>query len=64
MRSEERVQLDIAKGQEQRWQGLITTNPRVPNLFLTMDPFSISTDEHVSLKFLMTKKLSKITKIH
>jgi len=36
----------------------------VPNLPLTMYPFSISTDEHVPLKFLMTKRLSKITKIH
>jgi len=38
--------------------------PEIPNLFLTMRPFSISTDEHVPLKFLMTKYLSKITKIH
>jgi len=36
----------------------------VPNLFLTTYPFSIWTDEYVSLNFLMTKKLSKITKIH
>jgi len=27
----------------------------VPNLSLTMYPFSIPTDEHVPLKFLMTK---------
>jgi len=26
-----------------------------PNLSLTMYPFSIPTDEHVTLKFLMTK---------
>jgi len=36
----------------------------VPNLFLTMYPFSISTDEYVPLNFLTTKRLSKITKIH
>jgi len=36
----------------------------VPNLSLTMYPFSILTDVHVSLKFLMTKMLSKIAKIH
>jgi len=29
-----------------------------------MYPVSISTDEHVPLKFLMRKRLSKITKIH
>jgi len=35
----------------------------VPNLSLTMYPFSISIDEHVYLqKFSMTKKLSKIKK--
>jgi len=34
----------------------------VPNLSLTMYPFSISTDERVPLKFLMTKKLSEISK--
>jgi len=27
----------------------------VPNLFLTMHPFSISKDEHVPLNFLVTK---------
>jgi len=32
----------------------------VPNLFLTMYPFSISTDEHVPLKFFMAKRLSEI----
>jgi len=36
----------------------------VPNLSLTMHPFSISTYGHVPLKFLMTKRLSKTTKIH
>jgi len=36
----------------------------VPNLFLTMCPFSISTDEYVPLNFLATKRLSIITKIH
>jgi len=35
----------------------------VSNLFLTMYPFSISTDEHVSLIFLIKKRLSKKTKI-
>jgi len=35
----------------------------VLNLSLTMYPFNISTDEHVLLKFLMKKGLSKITKI-
>jgi len=34
--------------------------PEVPNLSLTMLPFSISIDEHVPLKFLMTKRMSKI----
>jgi len=36
----------------------------VPNISLTMHPVSISTDEYVPLKFLVTKRLSKITKIH
>jgi len=35
----------------------------VPNLFLTMYPFSILTDEHVPLKLLITW-MGKITKIH
>jgi len=35
-----------------------------PNLSPTLHPFSISTDEHVPRKFLMTKEMSKITKIH
>jgi len=35
----------------------------VLNLSLSMYPLSISTDEHVSLKFPMAKRLSKITKI-
>jgi len=34
----------------------------VPDLFLTMYPFSILTNEHVPLKFLITKRLNKITK--
>jgi len=44
----------------------IQTYPRtgVPKLFLTMYPFSISTDEYVPLNFVMTKRLSEITKIH
>ena len=33
----------------------------VPNLSLTMYPFSISTDEHIPLKFLMTKKTGRNT---
>ena len=36
----------------------------VPNLSLTTHPFSISTDEHVPLKFLMIKRLNEIRKIH
>jgi len=36
----------------------------VPLLTLAMYPFSISTDEPVPLKFLMTKRLRKITKIY
>ena len=35
---------------------------RVPNLSLNMYPFSISIDEHVLIKFPMTKSLSKILK--
>jgi len=38
-------------------------SPGVPNLSLTMYPISISTDEHVPLKFLTTKTLRKIIKI-
>ena len=34
----------------------------IPNLSLTMYPFSISTDEQVPLKFLMTKRLSETKK--
>jgi len=34
----------------------------VPNLALNMHPFSISIDEHIPLKFPMTKNLSKILK--
>jgi len=36
----------------------------IPNISLTMYPFSISTDEQLPLKCLTTKRLSKITKIH
>jgi len=36
----------------------------VSKLSLTMYPGSISTDEHVPVKFLKTKKLNKIRKIH
>jgi len=36
----------------------------VPNLSLTIYPFSISTDEHVPLKCLVTKRISKRTKIN
>ena len=35
----------------------------IPKLSLAMYPFSISLHEHVSLKFLITKRLRKITKI-
>jgi len=34
----------------------------VPKLCLAMYPFSISIDKHVPLKFLITKRLRKITK--
>jgi len=40
----------------------VSSRSDVPNLSLTMYPFSISTDEHAPLKFLMTKKLSEISK--
>jgi len=36
----------------------------VIKLSLAMYPFSISTDEHVPLKFLMTKRLWKITRLY
>jgi len=36
----------------------------IRNLFLTMYPFSIAAYEYIFLNFLMTKRLSKITKIH
>ena len=36
----------------------------VIKLSLAMYPFSISIDEHVPLKFLMTKRLWKITRMH
>jgi len=35
-----------------------------PNLSLAVYPFSISADEHVPLKFVMTKRLSKIKEIY
>jgi len=35
----------------------------IPKLSLAMYPFSISLYEHVSLKFLMTKRMRKTTKI-
>jgi len=38
--------------------------PGVPGLSLSMHPFSISTDEHVPVKYLMTGRLSKMTNIH
>jgi len=34
----------------------------IPNLILTMYPFSIPTDEHIPLKFLMKGKLIEISK--
>jgi len=43
---------------------LIRKNSGVCNLFQTMYLFSISTDEHVPSKYLLKKRLSKITKIH
>jgi len=36
----------------------------IPKLSLAMYPFSISLYEHASLKFLMTKRMKKITKIY
>jgi len=36
----------------------------VIKLSLAMYPFSISIDEHVHLKFLMTKRLWKITRMY
>jgi len=36
----------------------------VSKLSLAMNPFSISIDEHVLLKFLVAKRLRKITKIY
>ena len=47
----------------QRRTILDRTRAGVPYLLLTMYPFSM-TNEHVPLKFLMTKGLNKITKIH
>jgi len=40
------------------------SRPVGPNLSLTISRFSISTDEHVRINTLATKRLSKITKIH
>ena len=42
----------------------VWTRSRVPKPSLIMYAFSISTDGHVPFTFLMTKRLSKITKIH
>jgi len=39
-------------------------NQGFPTFLWPCTPFTISTDEHVPQKFLMTKRLSKITKIH
>jgi len=39
-------------------------NQEFPNLFLTMYPFGMLTDPHVPRKLLVTKRLSKIIKIH
>jgi len=36
----------------------------VPNLSLNVYPFGISTDEHVPLKFPITKSLSEILKFY
>jgi len=36
----------------------------VANIRLTMYPFSISTDMHANLKFLVERRLSKTTKFH
>jgi len=36
----------------------------VVKLSLAMYPFSISIDEHIPLKFLMTKRLWKITRMY
>ena len=48
------------------YQGKIFPQARagVPNLSLTMYPYSSSAGELVPLKFLMTIRLGKITKIH
>jgi len=50
------------------WQNKIdwseTLTSGVPNLSLIMYLFNILTTEHVLQKFLMTKTLSKLTKIH
>ena len=51
-------------GEKQRNEIVDTSKAWVPNLFLTVTMYhsSISTDEHVPLKFLVTKRLSKIEK--
>jgi len=36
----------------------------LPNLSLKMYPLNSLTDKHASLKLLLTKTLSKVTKIH
>jgi len=41
----------------------LSSKAGVPKLYLAMYPISISIDEHVPLKFLMTKWMRKITKI-
>jgi len=43
---------------------LFLANPGVPNLYVTIYPFSIPKNAQVPLKFLMTERLSKITEIH
>jgi len=44
------------------WPRAQTATSGVPNLSLTMYPFSISIDERVPLKCLVTKRLRKIRK--
>jgi len=39
------------------------SNAGIPKLYLSMYPFGISIDEHVSLKLLITKRVRKIAKI-
>jgi len=47
-----------------RWGLGVGFGEGFPKLFLAIYPFSISIDEHVPLKFLMTKRLRKITKLY